>query len=269
MDAVGVAGLLVGLLGLRSDNTPIMFATLSISVLLISIAAWPHRELGLAGRVAVIAGLVITFATLGYFLYDANYNRELEADHGTLIAAGDEVVGDRCEAEILADIEYLKDKPFGPSFTKADQEHLQKLRRYPRFTWGDLTVTVDRSPTTIASIKGKPVLQLFLDQSDRLQLSVNLFDKDGNQLVSIDRNHFDWIGHAAHERRPDRSTIVIDDDSGNEALRIRFNNDRQFSIDGEMYFDGRPLSVSGGSIAYGASHFGIGCSDGGNIYAFN
>jgi hypothetical protein len=268
MDAVGVVGLLVALLGLGADNTPIMLATFLIGVLLLSIAAWPHRELGVAGRIAVITGIFITFAALAYSVDDANYKRELQADHGTLVPAGDTVIGGHCEAEILADIAYLKDKSFGPSFTKADQEHLEKLRRYPRFVWGGLTVSVDRSPTTIVSIKGKPVLQVFLDQNERLQLSVNLFDKDGHQLVNIDRNHFDWIGQAAHERRPDRSTIVIDDDLGNEVLRIRFNNDRQFSIDGKMYFDGLPLSVGEGSITYGTSQLGTGCSDGGNIYTF-
>ena len=109
---------------------------------------------------------------------------------------------------------------------------------------GDAT-WVNRFPATAIAYNWNPVLTLDRNKAGDIEVSVKVFDRYGNLIASIDKNEFNVANHAlwTHKPRPDKSTLVVFDESGEEALYVRNLNNKSIIIRGSMYLGGQKTAI--------------------------
>jgi hypothetical protein len=105
---------------------------------------------------------------------------------------------------------------------------------------GDATWT-NKFPQAVISYGDDPVLTLDRSEGGNIAVSLKVVDKSGDLVTSIDRNELNIANHAllTHKPRPDKSTLVVFDEGGNEALYVRYLNKKAIYIRGYMYLGGR------------------------------
>lgn len=85
------------------------------------------------------------------------------------------------------------------------------------------------------------LLSVDRDQSGQVTINLYVFDREGKVVLEINRNHFQinrnrFLDSLAPPR-PDKSTILIQDEEGND-LKIRLLNPNIVSFSGRLYFAG-------------------------------
>lgn len=112
-------------------------------------------------------------------------------------------------------------------------------------------VWVNSFPATAIAYNWVPILTLDRNGAGDILVSVKVFDKHENLIASIDKNEFNVANHAlwTHKPRPDKSTLIVFDESGEEVLYVRNLNDKAIVIRGSLYLGGakRPIDWPGGS----------------------
>ncbi len=88
---------------------------------------------------------------------------------------------------------------------------------------------------------------LVLDRRDtQLLISAKVRGRDSKLLATIDNNEFNINTNNAlptHKPRPDKSTLIVHDQEGNEVLNIRYLNPHSVRITGILYFRGMALNL--------------------------
>jgi hypothetical protein len=97
------------------------------------------------------------------------------------------------------------------------------------------------------------------NRDGNIAVSLKILDKNSDLVTSIDRNEFNIANHAllTHKPRPDKSTLVVFDEQGNEALYVRYLNKSAIYIRGNMYLGGRRwnIDIPGQGTCFGG--FGV------------
>jgi len=123
---------------------------------------------------------------------------------------------------------------------------------------GDATWT-NKFPHTVISYGEDPVFTLDRIEDGNIAVSLKILDKNSDLVTSIDRNEFNIANHAllTHKPRPDKSTLVVFDEQGNEALYVRYLNKSAIYIRGNMYLGGRRwnIDIPGQGTCFGG--FGV------------
>jgi hypothetical protein len=104
-------------------------------------------------------------------------------------------------------------------------------------------------PTSLLTIGGQEIISAEQDDKGRLILrTLQMFDEQENIIARIDKDGF-WLHPLARRVRPDWSTIVIYDSHDNEALNIKFVNEKTVSIRGIFRVRGRkPVIIRDNTI---------------------
>jgi hypothetical protein len=109
---------------------------------------------------------------------------------------------------------------------------------------GDATWT-NKFPHTVIAYGDDPVLTLDRIEDGNIAVSLKVLDKSGDLVSSIDRNEFNIANHAllTHKPRPDKSTLVVFDEEGNEALYVRYLNKKAIYVRGYMYLGSQRWNI--------------------------
>ena len=123
---------------------------------------------------------------------------------------------------------------------------------------GDATWT-NKFPHTVIAYGDDPVLTLDRVKDGNIAVSLKIVDRSGYLVTSIDRNEFNIANHAllTHKPRPDKSTLVVFDEEGNEALYVRYLNNKAIYIRGYMYLGGRRWNIDLPGENFCVAGFGI------------
>jgi hypothetical protein len=186
------------------------------------------------------------FLVGGCWVHSIQLDKELESLNGWLIPANDPD-SDRCKSDKYGDSAF-------------------------NFYFGGLTVVAKGQTLRIINLHRDPpesdveALRIDREPDGTVALTAHVFGEDNKEIVQIDRNHFfinrNRILDSLSPPRPDRSTILIRDESGNE-LKIRLMNKHSISFEGKLYVQpGRYLQMdrSGARLEPGNSTIdGNGC----------
>jgi hypothetical protein len=110
---------------------------------------------------------------------------------------------------------------------------------------GKFMVSYSSFPHKIFTINGKNPLVLNRDSSGRIALTMDIFDKDEKIVVRFDNGHFTVNQNARLDmNRPDRSTLIVHDNYGNEVLNIRYLNKQAVVISALLqYSHANPVQI--------------------------
>jgi hypothetical protein len=156
--------------------------------------------------------------------------RELSLDHGWLIPAGDPDPPNSCTFEIGANAQTIK-------FTRSNA-----LKVF----LGKFVVSYSIFPHKIFTVNGKNPLILNRDEQQRLALMMDIFDKDEKLVVRFfEDGHFEVNPNARmNTNRPDRSTLIVRDNYGNEVLNVRYLNKNSVVIGALLqYSQAKPVRI--------------------------
>jgi len=110
-------------------------------------------------------------------------------------------------------------------------------------THGNGSIT-NKFPHTIVAVEREPVIVVDRTDLGLLVLEVDMRDSENRIVAKLDRNGFVVNNkYTLYMLRPDKSTILIEDEYGKEVLRTRFSNPRAFSISGTLYYKGKSLPI--------------------------
>jgi hypothetical protein len=106
----------------------------------------------------------------------------------------------------------------------------------------------DKFPHTILQVRGRKIISIDRTENNSLTLSVDIRDSSNRIIARLNRegfavsHNYDW-----YLLRPDESTVVVEDEYGNDVVRARFLNPRAFSVSGRYYDQGNvhPLDLNG------------------------
>ena len=116
---------------------------------------------------------------------------------------------------------------------------------------GSIMVSYSIFPHNIFTVNGKNPLILNRDESGRIALTMDILDKDGKVVVQFDNGHFTVNQNARLDmKRPDRSTLIVHDNYGNEVLNIRYLNKHSVAISALLqYSQARPVRIEKTTVA--------------------
>ncbi len=78
-----------------------------------------------------------------------------------------------------------------------------------------------------------------------IAISIEVRGADNKIIATIDKNWFNVTNRAlaTHKPRPDKSTLVVYDEEGNEVLNVRYLNPSGLRISGIMYYGGTRIEL--------------------------
>jgi hypothetical protein len=116
---------------------------------------------------------------------------------------------------------------------------------------GRIMVSYSIFPHNIFTVNGKNPLILNRDESGRIALTMDILDKDGKVVVRFDNGHFTVNQNTRLDmKRPDRNTLIVHDNYGNEVLNIRYLNKQSVAISALLqYSQARPVRIEKTKVA--------------------
>ncbi len=111
--------------------------------------------------------------------------------------------------------------------------------------WGNGTAYFDQFPHTVVRVGTKQLLWLTMDQQGHLGVSADFRDPDMKMVAKIRDNDFQLNTNTIFTRsHTDFSTLAVNDNYDNPALRVRFLNPKTISITGAFNYPGiRPIVI--------------------------
>lgn len=109
---------------------------------------------------------------------------------------------------------------------------------------GSNSVTTDSFPLTVIKAGGIPVLTMDRLPDGRISTTLDVRDQDGKIIVRLDKEGFVVNpNNYLSVRRPDKSSLEVIDQYGNEALKARYRNRRFFDITARINSNGRTIDL--------------------------
>jgi hypothetical protein len=105
------------------------------------------------------------------------------------------------------------------------------------FVGSSMGTITNTFPHTIMEIAKHKVVSIDRSESGSLFLTVEMRDSANRIILRLNRNGF--VLSSAYDLRPlrpDKSTLIIEDATGNELLHARFLNPQAFSISGTVHY---------------------------------
>ncbi len=210
-DSLALVGLLLTVVGFVSEDTDVVIGCFAASALLICLSAYSHKEWG-GWRYIVGLLTVLLFFWLSFRAHAKNTERELSLLHDVLIPANDP-------------------DPFKQCAPVGDEVALY---------FGANAFKTDNFPLVVLSIADKPVVTLDRDAQKGISVSMDVIGIDGKIVARIDKNAFTVNpNNYLSQKRPDRSTLVVTDQYGDEVLNIRYVNPKVVQPNAKLYLSGK------------------------------
>jgi hypothetical protein len=106
------------------------------------------------------------------------------------------------------------------------------------------TSLINNFPHTLVAIDMKPVVTVDRTQTGLLVLSVEMRDSENRIIARLDRNGFIVNNrYTLYMLRPDKSSILLENEYGEDILKTRFMNPQSFSITGIIYYKGKSIAL--------------------------
>lgn len=116
------------------------------------------------------------------------------------------------------------------------------------FVGSTVETITNKFPHTILQVRKRRVIYLDRTETGSLVLSLEMRDAANRLIARVDRNGFVVSSaYDVHLLRPDKSTVIIDDEFGNEMVRARFLNPKAFSISGVVIYGGTRIPLNLGA----------------------
>jgi hypothetical protein len=107
------------------------------------------------------------------------------------------------------------------------------------------SVKAHRFPLSVVTIAERPVVVIDRNQDGSVNLSMDIRSEDGKIIARLSKNEFVVNqNNYLSMKRPDRSSLIIVDQYGNEVLRARYLNRRAFRVTGRLNSAGRTVDLS-------------------------
>ena len=92
----------------------------------------------------------------------------------------------------------------------------------------------------IVTQDGRPILTIEKDPRGRIALTIDIRSRDGKIIARIKKNEFTVNqNNILSMKRPDRSTLIVIDQEGIEAVRLRYLNAYAIRFSGALYIPNR------------------------------
>ncbi len=120
-------------------------------------------------------------------------------------------------------------EPDPPSFCSEDKDP-----SYMRISKDALKIFVGRNeafssrfPYVVLRVRHKDRMIIDRDETGRIALTVDIFDKEGKVIVTFEKGHFTVVQtNILDMKRSDRSTLIVRDHYKNEVLNVHYLNER-------------------------------------------
>ncbi len=104
-------------------------------------------------------------------------------------------------------------------------------------------------PHTVLLVNGQPLLRLVEVSPGVIAPVMDIRDIEGKIIVRFDNDGF-VVGRRLAVQRPNASTLLVEDEFGEQALMINYLNPKAILISGYMYFRGTKLEINLNPLAY-------------------
>ncbi len=125
---------------------------------------------------------------------------------------------------------------------------------------GSNCFAADDFPVVIASVRGVPALTVDRTMDGGIAVTVDVWDENHKIIARIERNEFTINPNNYFRKfRPDRSTLIVEDQYGVRVLEARYGGKRSLSLNAKLrYPNGVLLDLSGspsiGNICVAVPH---------------
>jgi len=185
-----------------------------------------------AWKWGAISLMVLAFLCSVKLTAKIKLSRDLSLDHGWLLPANDPDPPNNCTFEVSAGI--------GTGRTiKLMPDNALKV------FLGKFMVSYSNFPHRIFTVNGKNPLILNRDAGERIALTMDILDKDEKIVVRFADGLFTVNQNARLDmKRPDRSTLIVHDNYGNEVLNIRYLNKSAVVVSALLqYSQAKPVRI--------------------------
>ena len=104
-------------------------------------------------------------------------------------------------------------------------------------------------PHTVLLVNGQPLLRLVEVSPGVIAPVMDIRDIEGKIIVRFDNDGF-VVGRRLAVQRPNASTLLVEDEFGEQALMINYLNPKAILLSGCMYFRGTKLEINLNPLAY-------------------
>jgi len=109
---------------------------------------------------------------------------------------------------------------------------------------GTNAMVTNKFPHTVVKVHGKDAVSLDRIEDGSLVLSVDMRDASNRIVARLNKNGFVVnSNYPLFMLRPDKSTVIIEDQFGEEMLHARFLNRQAFSLSGVLHYKGTTIPL--------------------------
>jgi hypothetical protein len=110
------------------------------------------------------------------------------------------------------------------------------------FSWETMSALRISSPHNVVGINDRPIIGINRSSTGDISLVVDMRDSHNNIILRLNENGFRSINNIA-VLRPDKSTVLFEDGSGNELFRARYINPHVFALSGYLVSEGKEMPL--------------------------
>jgi hypothetical protein len=109
--------------------------------------------------------------------------------------------------------------------------------------FGDNATRFTRYPHVLLSVDDKPLIQFDQTSPGVVVPIMDVHGRDGRIIARFDKSGF-VVGSRLAVIRPDKSTLIVIDDYGDEAVNIHYLNPEAITISGFMFYKGMEIPLT-------------------------
>lgn len=175
-------------------------------------------------RISGLVGLIVVWAFVAYLIRGYAHRKELEGLYGKMFPGFEPTPAGNCRGSI----------PEGAI----------------RLFLGDNEIIATRFPHRVLAIAGiGNVISLDRAENGTVSVLMEVKDEKGTIAVRLDKTGFAVNPKSTYKlEHPDRSTVIVKDSHGGEALNVHYLNPSAITLNGTLRYPGRgaiPLQIKG------------------------
>ena len=179
-------------------------------------------------KFGVLLLLILITGSCLYWTYSKEWEHELGKLDGWLVPGDDDVKPDCLPSHT----------PFHINVDSSVPENAVSV------FLGDSRFVTPTFPYSPLMYNAKPVLTMDRDDAGRIGITVDIRSRDGKIVARFDKGHFQInANNILSMKRPDKSTLIVEDQDGTEVLNIRYRNRQVIHFLGTLNVEGRSMPV--------------------------
>lgn len=97
-------------------------------------------------------------------------------------------------------------------------------------------------PHDVLTVRGEKIITVSKSEDGTMVLTMSARNSDGTLVARFDSDGFE-VSPILFKRHPDKSTLIVEDQSGNKMIKVQYLNKKTITLRGYLVIDGQRVNI--------------------------